>query len=226
MDKTVISQRIARAIDESGKSMSEIGRELGISPQSVRAWKIGKNIPDVARFTALAKATGRTVAWLQGDGDDDAPIIISKDEIEIVEDAVTIPVFDAAASAGLGTTAFEGDQVIKRMVVDRHWLKDNMPSYSSTKNLSVITVRGDSMCPTLEDGDWILVDTGVNTLKYDAIYVAALNGDLYVKRFQKNPNGGLRMISDNKAYDPFDIEPTAEINIIGKVIYHWHGGRV
>ena len=225
MDKTVISQRIARAIDESGKSMSEIGRELGITPQSVRAWKIGKAIPDVARFTALAKATGRTVEWLQGAGDDDAPIIVSEDEIEIVEDAVTIPVFDAAASAGLGTTAFEGDQVIKRMVVDLHWLKEHI-NFSSTKNLSVITVRGDSMYPTLDDGDWILVDTGVNALKYDAIYVAVLNGDLYVKRFQKNPNGGLRMISDNTVYTPIDIEPTTEVHIIGKVIYHWHGGKV
>lgn len=38
-------QRIQEAIEQSGKSMSSIAREMGVTPQAVRAWKEGISSP-------------------------------------------------------------------------------------------------------------------------------------------------------------------------------------
>ena len=215
----IIANRISQAIEESGKSMSEIARQLGITPQSVRAWKIGKTIPDLSRFPSIARVTGKSIQWLQGISDDDTTEEPPGDEI------ISIPVYDAKASAGNGFMDFCGDQVVRRIDIDKNWLRKNI-NFSSLQNLSVITVNGDSMCPTLDDGDFILVDTGVTEMKSDAVYVASVNDEIFVKRFQKRPDGKLLMISDNKRYESFVIGPESKVRINGRVCHHWHGEKM
>lgn len=216
--KTEIAKRVHQAIDESGLSMSEIARRMGISPQSVRAWNIGKALPSLDRMSDLAQITGKPLAWLQCTTD-----VLTVTETN--EDTVAIPLYDASASAGTGITAFEGDQVVKKVVVDRKWVKMNV-NCSSIGNLNLITVSGDSMVPTLSDGDVIFVDTGITTFRSDSIYVARVNGELFVKRFQKLPNGRLMMISDNERYKSFELSPDDEVDLIGRVCFHWAAERV
>lgn len=216
--KTEIAKRVQQAIEESGLSMSEIGRRLGISPQSVRAWKIGKAMPSLDRLADLASATGKSLAWIQG-------MEISSDNSGTDESVVSIPLYDAAASAGPGNESFEGDQIVKLVVVDRNWLRMNV-NCSSERNLNLIMACGDSMEPTLTDGDVLFVDTGVTHFRSDSIYVARINGELFVKRFQKLPNGRLMMISDNKKYRSFELSPSDEVTLIGRVCFHWAGERM
>ena len=216
--KEEIAKRVRQAITESGLSMSEIGRRLGISPQSVRAWKIGKAMPSIDRLADLARATGKSLAWIQG-------AEISANQVEDDTETVSIPLYDAAASAGTGASPFDGDQVVKLVVVDRQWVRMNI-NCSSTKNLNLICVSGDSMDPTLRDGDLLFVDTGVTTFRSDSIYVARVNGELFVKRFQKLPNGCLMMISDNERYKSFELSPDDEVDLIGRVCFHWAAERI
>lgn len=216
--KDEISKRVRQAIAECDLSMSEIARRLGISPQSVRAWKIGKTVPSIDRLNALASATGKSLAWLQGNketADTDIPD----------EDIVSIPMFDVSASAGPGIEAFTGDQVIRRVDVTVQWLKTNV-NCSSISNLTLITVSGDSMEPTLKDGDVIFVDTGVTIFRSDSIYVARINGEIFVKRFQKKPNGHLMMISDNERYETFELSQNDDVALIGRVCFHWAAERM
>ena len=82
------------------------------------------------------------------------------------------------------------------------------------------------MEPTLFSGDLLLVDRGVNEVIFDAIYVALINGELYVKRFQRSPFKTLVMISDNKLYQPFELKESDDISIVGRVVYRWHGDEL
>lgn len=216
--KDEISKRVRQAIAECDLSMSEIARRLGISPQSVRAWKIGKAIPSIDRLGALANATGKSLSWLQGNAQE-------ADINATAEDVVSIPMYDVSASAGPGIEAFTGDQVVRRIDVTVQWLKTNV-NCSSIANLTLITVSGDSMEPTLRDGDVIFVDTGVNIFRSDSIYVARINGEIFVKRFQKKPNGNLMMISDNARYETFELSPNDDVTLIGRVCFHWAAERM
>ena len=92
--------------------------------------------------------------------------------------------------------------------------------------LSMIQVSGDSMEPTLGDGDDILVDRSDAADRVrDGIYVLRFDDALNVKRIAMNPEGRRFTVrSDNAAYPSWpDCDP-ARIDIIGRVV--WMGRRV
>lgn len=93
------------------------------------------------------------------------------------------------------------------------------------ERLSVLNVQGDSMYPTLAEGDDILVDKDERHPHRDAIYVLQLENTLQVKRISVNPiTGRLTIKSDNPLYESWSDCDPARIDIIGRVI--WVGRRL
>jgi hypothetical protein len=83
---------------------------------------------------------------------------------------------------------------------------------------SMIRVEGDSMAPTLESGDEILVDRDRRAIEgKNAIYVLRLDGTLMVKRLRMAV-GGVEVVSDNPAY-PVLLRRAGEIEVIGRVAW-------
>jgi phage repressor protein C with HTH and peptisase S24 domain len=107
---------------------------------------------------------------------------------------------------------------------DERWLKVLTPTPPS--RLSVVRVEGDSMSPTLNPGDDILVDLDDRAERLrDGIYVLRVDDALIVKRLALNPIGRRVTIqSDNPAYPDWPNFGLDEINCIGRVI--WSGRKV
>lgn len=91
--------------------------------------------------------------------------------------------------------------------------------------LSLIRVAGDSMHPTLSDGDDILVDRddGADRLR-EGIYVLRVGDALLVKRIVLRPGGGIDVLSDNPASPDWADVDRAGLQLIGRVA--WAGRRV
>ena len=92
--------------------------------------------------------------------------------------------------------------------------------------LSVIQVMGDSMAPTLSDGDDILVNLsdGAAGLR-DGIYVLRLDGALNVKRLiVDRARGRVSVKSDNPAYTSWPTLDLSRLDVIGRVV--WAGRRL
>jgi phage repressor protein C with HTH and peptisase S24 domain len=107
---------------------------------------------------------------------------------------------------------------------DERWLKGLTPSQPS--KLSIVRVEGDSMAPTLNAGDDILVDLddAADRLR-DGIYVLRIDDAVVVKRLALNPRGRrVTVQSDNPAYPDWPDCSLADIKPIGRVI--WAGRRV
>ncbi|MCW1381447.1 S24 family peptidase [Novosphingobium sp. KCTC 2891] len=129
-----------------------------------------------------------------------------------------IPRLPLGASAGPGTLA--GEEIPSgRLRFNNRWLKGQGLEPAM---LSVIEVEGDSMEPTLRDGDEILVDRTVRPVRA-GIHVIRLDDVLLVKRLETGPAGTLRVISDNPAYPRME-RPFGEVEIVGRVV--WKGGRL
>lgn len=91
--------------------------------------------------------------------------------------------------------------------------------------LSMIRVAGDSMLPTLGDGDDILVDRGDGADRLrDGIYVLRVDDVLLVKRVALKPGGGLAILSDNPASPDWSDIDRATLTIVGRVV--WAGRRL
>jgi SOS-response transcriptional repressor LexA len=107
---------------------------------------------------------------------------------------------------------------------DERWLKSLTPTPPA--NLSIVRVEGDSMSPTLNAGDDILVDLGDSSERLrDGIYVLRIDDALVVKRLALHPMGRrVTVQSDNPAYPDWPDCDLDEINCIGRVI--WAGRKV
>ena len=107
---------------------------------------------------------------------------------------------------------------------DERWLKGL--TATPADRLSIVRVEGDSMSPTLNAGDDILVDLGdASDRLRDGIYVLRVDDSVVVKRIALHPMGRkVTVQSDNSAYPDWPDFGIDELNCIGRVI--WAGRRV
>jgi len=136
---------------------------------------------------------------------------------------VVVPRLDIGASAGPG--ALPGDERAHgHIAFDARWLRGLGPRDANL--VSIIRVEGDSMAPTLADGDEILVDRGDAAPRLrDGIYVLRVDDVLVVKRLAVNPAARTASIrSDNAAYPAWPDCPLGKIDIVGRVV--WSGRKV
>lgn len=138
-------------------------------------------------------------------------------------DTVFIPRYNAQALAE-HSCFNEYEQNTPAMPFSRYWIKNCL--YADPNDLSVITVKGDSMIGVLNDGDNILINHAKNQ-PGDGLYVFRINETLMVKRTQPMPGNQLLVTSTNEAYKPFTLDltqPADDIEIIGKV--EWVGRKL
>lgn len=136
--------------------------------------------------------------------------------------------FEAPASMGGGLPVPERDTILDRIDLNSAWVRTNLPDVSNPANLTFITGYGDSMEKTFFDGDILFVDRGTRELKIDAVYVFTLDAELYIKRLQRMPDGAVKIISDNKKYESFNVTngKRGSMQILGRVVGAWNWHRL
>lgn len=102
------------------------------------------------------------------------------------------------------------------------WLRSLMAG--AMADLFVARGEGDSMQPTLLDGDVVLIDTAQRQItKQDRIWAVSY-GDLgMIKRVRRLPNGSYSLMSDNPAVSEVNAVDD-EMYVIGRVV--WIGRRI
>jgi phage repressor protein C with HTH and peptisase S24 domain len=136
-----------------------------------------------------------------------------------------IPVNRSFVRASAGPGAVPADESSRPyFAFDERWLKSLTGSASG--KLSIIRVEGDSMAPTLNAGDDILVDLGDGMERLrDGIYVLRADDVLVVKRLAMHPAGRrVTVQSDNPAYPDWPDCDIDDIHCIGRVI--WAGRKL
>lgn len=138
----------------------------------------------------------------------------SWDEFELV------PFYDVEASAGAGALV-DQEQIAGEMAFRRDWLKEMGLQLA---HCALIKARGDSMEETIHDGDLLLVDTRIDAIKDDAIYIIQSDHVLIVKRVQHALDGSLIIISDNDKYENQTISPSQadKLKVAGRVRWYGH----
>lgn len=137
-------------------------------------------------------------------------------------DLVAIPRLPLGASAGPG--AADGDERASAdMLFPPRLLREVGAGRAAA--LSLIRVEGDSMLPTLADGDDIMVDRddAADRLR-EGVYVLRLEGGLMVKRVAVAPGGAISVHSDNPIGPQWEAVDRADLSIVGRVI--WAGRRI
>jgi len=156
-----------------------------------------------------------------------APIVRQGDHLPAMEgNYISFEHLDVQASAGAAFVISQSPQVIGKIQVLESWARKNLGF--NLENIRTITAWGDSMSPTIEDGDFLFVDESVRDFYGDGLYIIAMP-DLRAKRLQRLFDGSMRIISDNsKHYSPEIIrgEDLNQLFICGRVVGSWRFTRL
>lgn len=139
---------------------------------------------------------------------------------------ILIPQYATGGAMGTGLMLPDQPGQIHGWRVNREWIEKNARNYSSIGNLCIVTGFGDSMRPLYHPGDPLLVDNGINTVEFDGIYFFRIGEEGFIKRLQRIPTGAgtiYRAKSENEKYDPWDITPDMDFEVLGRVIRVWCG---
>lgn len=140
---------------------------------------------------------------------------------QAAEDMEMIPFYDVQASAGFGAFNNEVYDPDDYIGLSKRWLEVRGLYLN---RLAFITASGDSMYPTISDGDMLLINRASTHPKDGKIYVFRQGDQLWVKRVQ-GIMGGIRLISDNRAvYSPVDVmfDEALDFEVLGQVVYIGH----
>lgn len=194
---------------------------LEVQPETVRTWRKRGAVP-IHQLLRAAQLSGKSVEHFNAPAREEEEGEDAR-EIEDDDDFLLVDMLAAKASAGHG--AVNGHhEVIGKFAFRRSWLRSKGLNKSNAK---IIRARGKSMADRINDGDILLINTSINSLSQDGVYVIELDGEDYVKLLQRDfSTGGVRVISYNPDYPPQLLEGAQanRLRICGRVV--WHGGEL
>lgn len=212
-----LSERLTSLMYEKGISQAELARLIGIKQPSVFKILSGET-RNPKKILEIATALNVDPHWLKtGEGDPDPSYRI----VEVSEpqnpNTVRIDILDVEASAGNGAYLSPTEQGLLSQEFDLTFFRQQF-GRADAKHLKLITVKGDSMAPTLESGDLLYVDISENYFAADGLYVFTFDGQTFIKRLQKVGKEML-VISDNPTYKEWTFTQGDDVFIHGRVVF-------
>lgn len=131
-----------------------------------------------------------------------------------------IPYF-TQINAAAGHGAFIHNEITEYIHFTKHFINNILHAQAS--NLNIINITGDSMFPTLQSSDLIMIDRSINSIIKDGIYIFTTDETLKVKRLQLIDKNTVIVSSDNMLYKSYNLN-VEDIIIIGMAI--WYGRKL
>lgn len=209
---------VARMMLALGVStQTALAEELGLGRGAVSDAKSKGKVPSQWLLTLL-RTRRVNPSWLEtGEGEMHLP---SEGREELMaygaETYDWVPMVEARASAGGGSLE-TGERILGYYAFRRDWLAGK----GAIKTMRLMRVTGESMRPTLQDEDVVLVDLSQRDILAGKIYAVRMDDEMVVKRLEKKP-GKLVLLSDNRAlYEPLEISLAeyANVEVLGRVIW-------
>ena len=222
MDDVAARAALDRLVRERRENYGALSRLIGRNPAYIQQY-IKRGSPrrlDEADRRLLARYFGVDEAVLRGE-EGAAPLARTIGRAAMPA-TIAIPRLALGASAGAGSLDVD-ERMEGVLAFDRAWLRSLGVKADA---LSIIRVDGESMTPTLGNGDDIMVDRSDAAERLrDGIYVLRMDGVLMVKRIVLGPRRGqISVRSDNPHHATWnDVDP-ALVEIVGRVI--WTGRRL
>lgn len=233
----MIGDKILEIRNDSGLSQKEFAEKTGISYGTYQNYEYGNQSPRYDYLTKISQIFNIPMTFFLDDNG--SSIVRQSDKNQFVngssmvrqfndkmpnnilsnkfspqtlnDDIVSIPFYeDIRASAGSG--AYNEAETAEQLNFPKSFLRQYF-GIISFNNLSIIIGSGDSMFPTLPENCYLVIQQG--NVKEGEICVARIEDELYVKRLQKLPK--LKLFSDNKTYEPIELEGE-NFEIIGRVV--------
>ena len=192
---TLISQRTGNYINQS-----MLADSLGVTRQT-----ISNRIKNESQLTV--KELKKIEEYFK--------IVLINDDSNINSEMIFLDYYnDVFASCGNGSIVFSDEKIkipVSTMLIN---------GFSKGKIYSMINATGNSMSPTIDNGDKLIVEHWQNgQIQDNKVYVFCFNNEFFVKRLSKNLDE-IIIKSDNPEYRTRTINGTTakELQLVGKIV--------
>lgn len=190
--------------------------------------KSGKKRISDTIISAILKKLNLPIGWMDVLHDEVQPYPSEESNVSIVGQRVpkynhvTIKQYqDVRGSMGMGIILQDQPGQIVNIEVTDEWYAKNVPTNTGKANLCIVTGFGDSMKGMFNPGDPLLVDSGVKMCDHDGVYFFRIGDEGFIKRLQRIPGVGIKVISKNPDYETWTITKGMDFQVLGKVLRIW-----
>lgn len=214
--------RLKSAIGD--QSIRSFSNKCGISNKTVRQYILNEVEPSREKVERMSEVLSVSPGWL-GFGEVSSSVSENPTAYGFDKEYSYISELHVDPQVGIET---------KRVAFRREWLEQR---HLEARNLAVVRHRGDTMQPTLLDGDALLIRVfhhkdgdamrlGLESITSidDGLYLVKIGSTQKVLRVCLRSTDQLQLISDNDRYPPRLVSLTedaspAEITIVGSVLW-------
>lgn len=199
-NKEIMAKNIQYYMELYGKTRQEMCDSLGVKYTTFTDWVKGNSYPRIDKIELMANYFGISKADLVED----------RSKRSAPHKGVVINVLGRVA-AGIPIDAVED-------IIDTEEISEEM---AKTGEFFGLQIHGDSMTPSICDGDIVIVKQQ-NDAESGDIVIATINGDEATCKRLRKYKDGIELISNNPSYSPFEFSnqeiEEKPVRIIGKVV--------
>jgi len=216
-------ERLKAAMERAGLSQSELGRRAKMSSSM-----IGKLVRGESRGSAhiyeIARALEVSADYLAGNSDELPQLTpVTADENKAHKVAMTegdddiVEIMELDLAFGMGGGSYLDLPVRPK---GRKFARDWLRLFTNSPPSRVFLAKGigDSMSPTIQNDDIVIIDTAQSLVGMgDQIWAVAYGNFGLIKRLRPLPSGGIKIMSDNPLVES-ETAYDSELHVIGKVV--------
>ena len=189
-----------------GLTQVQLGDMAKVTQSYISNVEEGNRRPSIDMIEQISKALGLSLAEFFSCKDDRLP------DIDFVPLVKAVP---RAGTGGLETDEdFQGLYSFHSSFLVR--------KQGSPETMRLFCIQGNSMEPTLQAGDMIMINQSMQDIRSGSVYLIRLEGELMVKRLENRPGGLLLIRSDNPSYETIPVQKDNEsidFAIFGRMVW-------
>ncbi|MGE4324133.1 MAG: XRE family transcriptional regulator [Sphingobium sp.] len=213
----IIPDRLIARMAETGETQSSLARAVGMSPQAIGKIVRGETASS-PQLHLIAQYLRTTPSYLTGRTDDpDEGAFVAPTREEIAEQMGLIQLQEIDLAIGMGAAYVEDAPVnsLSRWM-PQEWVRQftDRPA----KYLTIARPRGESMYPTINDRDIVIIDRSRTSIdEQDSIWAVFYGGLGTIKRVRALPDGSYRLMADNPQVSAETVVD-GEMSVFGRVV--------
>ncbi|TAJ73003.1 MAG: LexA family transcriptional regulator [Sphingobium sp.] len=213
----LVPDRLISRMATVSETQSSLARLVGVSPQAIGKLVRGESASS-PNLHLIAQHLKTTVSYLTGQTDDpDEGAFIPPTTEEIAEQMGLIRIEEIDLALGMGS-AYSEDAPVHATA---QWMPENWVRQFTNAPATFLTIarpRGDSMYPTINDRDIVIIDRSRRSIdEQEAIWALFYGGLGMIKRVRAMPDGNYKLMADNQQVSD-EMAVDGEMSVFGRVV--------
>ena len=205
-ERTITAEALHYWIKKRGMTQAQLAEKTGLAQNYISQINTGSRHGSIDAIQKIADALGISLPEFFAHKDSSLPELVFVQRVK------------ARPSAGSGSLDTDCEHAGYYSFHSSFIARKR----GSADSMKIFEVSGDSMSPTLNDGDLIMINMQEADVRTGHIYLLRIEGELLVKRLETRPGGIILIRSDNPDYEAIAVnrhDEYLDMQIFGRMVW-------